>query len=330
VGDPTSRYIRLFAPTVGINARGKTRRLQRVMTDFGIEHSFATSCRRLKEHYGFEINASAIRTSTLHHAHRAKKQMEAEYSKTFRTLPQKGPTHVIAQADGTMICTVPKGKRKAKRPRQWREMRLVAAEAQGSLTPVFAATFGDPSEVGARWGHCAKDAGWGLETQIHVVGDGAEWIRLQSAEVFGNQCSFLIDFFHLSQYLAAAGEICRASSPKRWLKTQQNRLKRGAAQMVLKEMKPYLEAPSVTDEQAPVRCAYRYLNNRLECVNYPKAIENEPPIGSGLIESGHKHVLHARLKGSGTAWLAENADDLAQLRVLRANDHWDGLWKRAA
>ena len=44
------------------------------------------------------------------------------------------------------------------------------------------------------------------------------------------------------------------------------------------------------------------------------------PIGSGLIEAGHKHVLQARLKISGAAWLPSNAETVAQLRVLRSND----------
>ena len=69
---------------------------------------------------------------------------------------------------------------------------------------------------------------------------------------------------------------------------------------------------------------------RLGCAalhgDYAGAIARELPIGSGLIESGHKHGLHARLKGTGTAWLPVNADALAQLRVLRANPHWDAFW----
>jgi len=315
---------------VGIFARGKSRRLQRALTDFGIEHSFAASCKRLKEHYGFELNPSAVRTATLRHAGRAAGKLRGDYAKSFRSLPKNGPDNVVAEADGTMICTVEEGKRKGRRPRQWREMRLVAAQAQGSVKTVFGATFGDTAQTGERWGHCVKDAGWALSNQIHVVGDGAEWIRLQSREVFGDQHRFLVDFFHLSQYLAAAGESCRPQSPKRWLKTQQNRLKRGAAGMVLKAMEPYIEPESVAEEQAPVRCAYRYLNNRLDCVDYSAAISAELPIGSGLIESGHRHVLQARLKRPGTAWLQKNADDLAQLRVIRANDLWDGFWKSAA
>lgn len=326
----SSRYLRVFAPAAGISARGKSRRLQRALTDFGIEHSFATSCKRLKEHYGFELNASAVRTVTMHHAQRASRKLQKEYDGSFRILPKTGPEHVVAEADGTMICTVEAGKRKGKRPRQWKEMRLVVAQRQGSVEAIFGATFGDTTQTGQRWGHCARAAGWAMTNHIQVLGDGAEWIRLQSKEVFGEQHSFLIDFFHLSDYLAAASETCRPQSPKRWLKTQQARLKRGAAALVMKALESNLESEAIADELSPVRCCHRYLGNRLDCVDYPRAIEAQLPIGSGLIESGHRHVLQARLKRPGTAWLQENADDLAQLRVIRSNNRWDDFWKVAA
>jgi hypothetical protein len=45
-----------------------------------------------------------------------------------------------------------------------------------------------------------------------------------------------------------------------------------------------------------------------------------------MIESGHRHVLQARLKKAGTAWLQDNADQMAHLRVLRANRHWQSFW----
>ena len=58
----------------------------------------------------------------------------------------------------------------------------------------------------------------------------------------------------------------------------------------------------------------------------PGALALGLPIGSGLIESGHRHVLHARLKKAGTAWLHEHADQIAHLRVLRANNQWSSFW----
>ena len=320
-------YLRPFAQRAGVRARGKSRRLQRALSDFGAEHSFRQSNQRLKEHYGFELNASAVRDITLRHANEVASQLEAGYGQSFRLLARQGPAHVIAETDGTMICTVAAGaSRQGARPRDWKEMRLSAAQAHGSVESFYAAGFNTVEETGRRWGHCARQAGWSLESRIHVVADGAEWIRLQSQEVFGDQAEMLVDFYHVSEYLAAAAQKCRPASPSSWLRTQQKRLKAGAPLKVLAAMEAFVEPQTTPEQEAPVRNAMRYLSNRLDQLDYPRALARQLPIGSGLIESGHKHVLHARLKQSGSAWLADNAHAIAQFRVLRANGCWENYW----
>jgi hypothetical protein len=213
-----------------------------VLTDFGCEHSFAKAAESVQEHYGFEIGVSAVRSVTLKHAQRAQEQLEKGYAQSFRILPKVGASHVIAEADGTMICTVEAGKRKGKRPRDWKELKLVAAQAKDSLTTFYGATFARVEGVGCRLGHCARKAGWGLNSQIHAVGDGAEWVRLQSAEVFGTQGTFLCDFFHVSEYLAAAAEASQGNKADRWRRTQQRRLKRGAIEKVIETLETLLGA----------------------------------------------------------------------------------------
>jgi len=105
------------------------------------------------------FGASAVRTATLTHAGRAKQRLQDQYEDPFRILPAVGEKHVIAEADGTMICTVEAGPRKSKRPREWKEMKLVGAQAKGSATTVYAATFEGVEEAGRRWGHCVKQPG---------------------------------------------------------------------------------------------------------------------------------------------------------------------------
>ena len=319
-------YLRLLPARLGVSPRGRSRRLDRALTDFGCEHSFVRAAESVQEHYGFALGASAVRASTLEHAQRARVQLQAGYRESFRALPAEGAPQVIAETDGTMICTVVAGRRSGKRPREWKEMRLVAAQAQTSATTVYAATFGSVEEVGRRWGHCAREAGWGLKSQIHAVGDGAEWIRLQSKEVFREQGTFLCDFYHVSEYLGAAAMACAPSRANPWRRTQQKRLRRGALPLVVAALAEHLEPVGVSDEEAPVRNGYRYLVNRTDCLDYPRAIALGLPIGSGMIESGHRHVLHARLKKAGAAWLPETADQIAHLRVLRANRQWQSLW----
>jgi hypothetical protein len=131
------------------------------------------------------------------------------------------------EVDGTMICTVQPGPRRGPSPCEWKEMRLAAAQAKDSATTTYAATFGTVAQTGQRWGHCARQAGWGFNTRIHAVGDGADWIRRQCQEVFQQAGGFLCDFYHVSAYLGAAALSCRPSQPDRWRKTQQKRLRRG-------------------------------------------------------------------------------------------------------
>lgn len=66
-------------------------------------------------------------------------------------------------------------------------MRLVAAQAQGCTQATYGATFGTVEQAGRRWGHCARRQGWSLQSSIHIVADGAEWIRLQARKSSANR-----------------------------------------------------------------------------------------------------------------------------------------------
>lgn len=323
---PARNYVRLLPGCLGVSHRGYSRRLERVLCEFGSEQSFERAAESVREHYGFVLGASALRKATLKHAQRARQELQRKYQEPFRALPSQGQEYVIGEADGTLICTVAPGKRKAKRPRSWQEMRLVAAQAKDSARAVYAAGFTEVEETGRRWGHCVRDAGWGLQSQIHTLGDGAEWIRLQSQEVFGVQGRFLCDFYHVSEYLAEAAQVCAGDRAQSWRRTQQKRLRRGALELVIESLEPHLEAEDWPEEQTPVRNGHRYLSNRKDCLDYPRAIAQGLPIGSGMIESGHRHVLQARLKKAGTAWLVETADQMAHLRVIKANRQWSTFW----
>ena len=327
----TEHWLRPFARSAGVLARRKSPRLERVLSDFGIENSFTKANVRLREHYGFGLSATAIRTATLKHAARAEQLLQKQYATSYRALPVCGPAVLLAEIDGSMLCTVAAGRaRQGSRPRVWQEVRLAAVRPEGSLQTTFAATFDSVQEIGRRWGHAAKQAGRALGSHLHALGDGAEWIALQTRAVFGRDATLLTDYFHVSQYLAAAAPTCCPNRPDQWRRTQQRRLKTGAVQKILAALANAREAPQTPEEQAPVRAAHRYLSNRLDTLDYPAALRANLPIGSGLIESGHKHVLQARLKLPGAAWLPANAEKIAQLRVLRSNDQWALLWPKAA
>ncbi len=90
---PKQSYLRPLPKRLGVTPRGRSRRLQRVLTDFGSEHSFARAAQSVKEHYGFELGASAVRATTLEHAHRAQEKLKEKYHEPFRVLPAQGAEH---------------------------------------------------------------------------------------------------------------------------------------------------------------------------------------------------------------------------------------------
>jgi hypothetical protein len=74
---------------------------------------------------------------------------------------------------------------------------------------------------------CAVRAGFGANSRVHAVGDGAPWIVGQIEEQFGHQGRYLIDFYHVCEYLAAACEaiVPDPAARRAWMETQKEALK---------------------------------------------------------------------------------------------------------
>ena len=310
--------------------RGCTQTLQRVVTDLGLDHSFSKAAAKLKEHYGFELPVSSLRKVALNQAKGLAQRASAEASNRPNCLPAEGVKQLIAEADGSMVPIVSfegKGKDKDRRKRRkvnYREARLAVCQAQGASQSFYAATLGSPEELGSAWRALAKQAGRGLNSFVHVVCDGAVWIEKQACEQLQPDRQ-VVDFFHVCEYLEAARETC-ARNP-RGMGTQKNRLRKNRSQLVIEELSNHLEAEHLPDEHAPVRCAYRYLSNRTSQLDYKGSREDGLPTGSGLIESGHKHLIQARMKIAGASWLEPNAEAFIKARIHRANGKWEEFWK---
>ncbi|WP_221899830.1 UPF0236 family transposase-like protein [Bathymodiolus platifrons methanotrophic gill symbiont] len=195
----------------------------------------------------------------------------------------------------------------------------------------FDATFGGSvDDAGHSLLNCAVTAGLGINTQIHGVGDGATWIADQMKKRFGSQASYLVDFYHVCEYLGGASKICAANDEKNWMDVQEKRLKNNEHSLVIHDLNPFLEGDEIENSKAPVRSCHRYLSNRTEQLDYKGAIEKNLPIGSGEIESAHRYVIQERLKLSGAWWKSENVEPMLALRVVRGNDQWDEYWRNLA
>jgi len=314
--------------TAGLKARCCSLPLQRAITDFGADNAFGQVPNKLQEHYGIEVAVSTIRNITEYHA----RQMESQAESGQRELKTKGYEMLIGEIDGCMVPIVEqaegtKDKRKGKTV-HWKEARLALAHKKGSVSPKFKASFGgSAADAGQALRDCAISAGFGKGSHLHVVGDGAPWIAEQVEDQLGRQATYLIDFYHLCEYLAEAAKICAPNETQEWRDIQKKLLKNNDYQTVLSHLEVCLKSDEIKGNKAAVQKCYDYLSRRINYLDYKGALENGLPIGSGEIESAHRYIIQRRLKLAGAWWKADNLKSMLSLRVLRANGDWDNYWE---
>jgi hypothetical protein len=273
----------------------------------------------VREHYGIDVPVEAIRRHTLHHG-RSISQLSGERARAAKTL--------VVQMDGTMIPVVQPGQGPdARKGKQllWREARLCLARPSEQAQGLYGATLGSAESAAWAWREVAITAGLAKKTHVHGLGDGAPWILEKFGDNFGQQGSYLLDFYHVSEYLAqAAIKVTRTGKEREWTRRQQGRLLNNQSGKVLRSLEPHLEPPNT--QEAPVSAAHRYLTERQHCLDYAGARSRNLPIGSGEIESGHRHVIQKRLKVAGGWWKETNAQAMLNLRTARANNQWAQHW----
>jgi len=243
------------------------------------------------------------------------------------------PLTLIAETDGSMIPMVvsesadPTADKRKHRTLLWREARLSLVRRPDEVEPTFAVTMGDVATAGKALKRLALAAGLNRQTHVHGVGDGAPWIVDQMDIQFGAQGTYLIDMYHLCEYLAAAAPRCDPD-PVAWTARQKECFKAGQLATVMATLTAHAEPDTVANDEASVRRCQRYIANRPGQFNYPAAIAANLPIGSGEVESAHRYLIQQRLKLPGAWWSPPNAQAMLNLRTLRANHRWTHHWTR--
>lgn len=158
---------------------------------------------------------------------------------------------------------------------------------------------------------------------VVAVSDGAPWIQ-GFVDLHCPGAVRILDFAHAAGYLAqAATEAFGAdSAPMReWFCAQRHTLRHGDPDQVLAALTALPAGEARTD-------ALRYLGERRSMIAYRTFTEAGWPIGSGCVESAHKHIVQARLKRSGMRWTPPMVTSMLALRTTLANERWEETWPR--
>jgi hypothetical protein len=312
---------RPFLKRAKVTNKSCSQKLQRAVCDLGADCSFAESAKKLKEHYGVELCNETIRQIAEKHAKRAQ---EFNWSKTQNSAEA---SQLIAESDGSMVPVVEMregiGDCRKRKKLVWKEYRLTALQQVGKIDWLYMVAHGSVDLVGDGLAVIAKRVGFGNKTKVHGLGDGAIWVREQMERVFGSQMNFMVDFFHLCDYMSAAADIF-GEGRLEWMEKAKTDLKKGRIGKVSEELKKLQEHHA---DHKGLRDCIRYIENRETQFAYDKALEQGLPIGSGKIESTHRNIIQQRMKKPGAWWRSDLAEAMINLRILKANGDWDEFWR---
>ncbi len=165
--------------------------------------------------------------------------------------------------------------------------------------------------------------------EVAAVTDGAEWVQ-GFIDFHRPDAVRILDFPHAAQRLAPIAQAvwgAHSDAAAQWVAEQTQGLKEHGPADLLTAIAALLEAHPEAEGLAE---HVAYLQKREAQMQYPADRAQGLPIGSGPVESAHKRVVEARLKGAGMHWERRHVDPMLALRNAVCNDRWAEAWEQIA
>jgi hypothetical protein len=336
----TGQTARPVSDALGLRNGSRTPALERALTDFGAEQSFARAADRFKEHYGFAIHRDRLRRTTHRRAQQATeylrqrlKNERAAYD--LPTTERPGADVILVELDGSLLRTgrlvkaagdektAKRGIPRKRREEAWREVRVGFARQQEESEKRYVARMSEYSTVCDDLFSIAVERGLSKDSTVISVSDGGNGLRDRLRVAFPG-LRYLLDLPHLKSHLyETAGELSLEEDDRPvWVEEILAGLWSGDQGGVFGRLDQIVEEGSDRARQL-----VGFLRRFSDSLDYGGFHERGWPLGSGEIESAHRYISQQRLKLPGTWWRPDNIDPMLALRVVRANQWWDDFWE---
>ena len=248
---------------------------------------------------------------------------------------------LVLGADGVMVPFRPEGGRPRGKLR-WREVKVGVLARIGQhrtrtgqvvtrLTQRrLVAVLGDIDALKPRLWLEALRQGLRSAPQVGWLSDGGRGLWRLFEEQFSVYATGILDFYHAAQNLwksAAAWLDGRTTQARRWFGWARHRLRHGQPDGVLADLAEAWEVEGLpATARDTLATVYAYLARHRDHIDYQVYKELGLPLGSGMVESACKWLIHQRFKGVGMRWSEDGFNHLLHLRLAWANGRFDTLF----
>lgn len=283
-----------------------------------VERSYGWSAQVLREEMGMELSRMRLWKMTQEEGARAQEELEALRRRVFEEAKDDSQTQdrkpvAMIEMDGTMVASREAGERD-KYGRQRMEVKLgvmfrgsrqVSPRRRKTVERTVYARVADADAFGEQWYvHCRR-AGLGSQESVHVIADGAGWIRTIRQVQFSNS-RYTLDLYHLKR---RACEVLLDHQYQEFLRL----IKAGLVPAALR----YLDRlrPSDRRHREALQQFREYVEQNQDGIRY----EPGEVWGSGVMEKMADVVVGKRMKRQGMIWSRAGANNLLALRSQYLN-----------
>lgn len=306
----------------------------------------------LLERRGFSCDISTLARIAVQTAQTDISLRDAALSAAMRIpIPTDGPLvgkRVRISMDGGRVRTRKNRKgRKTKKGRHefstpWREPRIVVIDIldkEGNSDPLrlplYDGLIGDAEATFWLLVGYLRLLGAARAGEVEFISDGADWIweridrLVTDAEIPKSILVEAIDFYHASEHLASAVELCRSLPKKKRTKLYKKlrhtlRHEPKGVEKVIEELK----ALGTTRRGKKMKKTIGYFEKHAHRMDYPSLDARKLPVGSGQVESAVRRVVNLRFKAPGSFWKEKRVSSLIHLRAHFKAGRWEELMKR--
>jgi hypothetical protein len=263
-----------------ISHHGRSEAVNRALSDFGIEDSFATAAIRFKEHYHYHIGPSATTRATKNTAQQALEYIETRLSNPGLEQEKKQVSidTMLVELDGCEIRTaqmvlaenstkttpVYENPKKNKQI-NWRDVRIGFVRALDSNLKTFVGRMDSYPEVIGQLHSAALLAGMSSRTDIVGVADGGIGLSEELKRQFPTM-QFILDKSHLKDHFYDTAEKIGIDKKERvrWVKSRVKAISNGDVEEIVQELKDEYEK----DPNNRLKRLIGYLERFYDALNY--------------------------------------------------------------
>lgn len=209
--------------------------------------------------------------------------------------------------------------------------RLPDGTLEGPIHKRAIGTFKGARVLFQRLAKEASKRGYGTKETVFLA-DGANHLWTLQKEFFPGATPCL-DWYHLCEYIwQAGGTVHRAGSDAlaTWVGERKDEFSRGEIDAALEAMKALGQnigrsGPGTKGRRERLVKAIGYVENHRDFLQYEQLLARDLDIATGAVEGAVKHVVGARLDGSGMRWCLQRAEHVLSLRCVAVNGDWDAF-----